>query len=493
MKLGLGVKVGTNLSLTPQLQQAIRMLQLSNMELNQEIEKELVENPLLEKEYDYPDVMHETHQNDEQQHAIDGLNSAPETELSQQLSDTNIKDDLAIDTKWDDVYIHESTKWDRAAASDFDFEGQTDETLKSHIEGQMRLTKLSPVDEYICQQLIDCLDDRGFINVDMEEMQQNISTELAFLGIDYELDIAEILVVLRRIQLCEPIGVGARDLSECLQLQLRAFHSEHIDFDKAMKLLEHHECLIKNDLKKLLKQTGMSIEELQSGIALVRTLNPFPCDGLFNTSVDYQIPDVIVKKVSDTWQVQLNGETLPRLKVNQSYAGLVNKQKKDQASEFIKKKSQDAKQFIKSIEERNNSLLKVTTAILEKQHQFFEEGVTALKPLILKEIADMVDLHESTVSRITSNKYVLTNTGLYSLKYFFSSGVGNDAGGESSSTAICAYIKELIEAEDSKKPLSDSKICNLLQNKGINVARRTVAKYRESLGYPSSTQRKNLL
>lgn len=493
MKIGVGLKLGTSLSLTPQLQQAIRMLQLSNLELAQEVQQALNENPLLERDTeDITDITSSEKAEKESQLESSAEASEP-MGTDDQLAQTTISDDLAIDTKWEDVYIHEATKWDKAVAQEFDYQGETTESLHSHLQWQMNLARLSPIDQLICQRMLDSLDDKGYLGISLQDLHENLSAELAFSGIDYDLELAELAVVLKRIQQCEPAGVAARDLAECLCIQLQTLHSDEPYFPHAMTLLENHEYLLRNDIKKLMAVTKLSLEDIHSSIALIRELNPYPGRDFADTSVDYQIPDVLVSRQAGGWQVQLNPDTLPKLRVNSTYASMVKRGKHDDTNEYIKSNLQNAKHFIRSIDERNKSLLKVATAIVEKQHGFFEEGVTALKPLVLREIADMVELHESTVSRITTNKYMLTSQGLYELKYFFSSGVGTDAGGECAATAICAMIKELIEAEDNKKPLSDSAITKLLQNQGIDVARRTVAKYRESLGFASSTNRKRLL
>lgn len=493
MKLGLGVKIGTSLALTPQLQQAIRLLQLSNLELEQEVQQQIDQNPLLERASDdFSDDAKEGSlaKNDL---AKDDKSAESKPNDAEKIQTEKIGEELVVDTSWEDIYIHESTKWDAPASLDTPFQGKTTDSLSSHLRWQMNLAHLSLVDQLICDRLIDSLDERGFLAVDLQELYDNLSLEMTYAGLDYELDFKEVTTVLKRLQQCEPIGVAARDLAESLCLQLNALAKGTLHIDEALVLLKYHDLLLKNDIKKLLKQTKLSMEALQDALALIRTLDPCPASQFEPQESSYQIPDVIVSQTEKGLMVALNQDTLPRLRVNKTYANMIKRADASKTNQYLKTNLQEAKQFIKGVDERNNSLLKVSSAIVEQQSAFFQQGATAIKPMVLKEIAEMVDLHESTVSRITTNKYMLTPLGLYELKYFFSSHVNTDTGGECSSTAITAMIKDIITQENPKKPLSDNAITTLLQDKGIAVARRTVAKYRESLGFPSSSQRKRLL
>lgn len=500
MKMGLGVKMGASLSLTPQLQQAIRLLQLSSLELAQEINLQLETNPLLELET----TAEELDAASTDDYELDGS----ERELDELMANDNLSDDMSVDAEWDDVYTHEPTKWDKAAASDFEVSGQTTDSIQSHVRWQLNLMRLSPIDTYIADQLLDSMDNHGYVEINLAELAQNISTELTFLGLnnaDIDPDVceADVAVVLKLVQSCEPTGVGARNLAECLRLQLHAIAGDTPESDTskvnaseiaaAFAILKYHELLEKNDIKGLLKATELSLDELKSAMCLLRTLDPYPGLEFAAQDEEYQTPDVLVDVKGGAYRVRLNPETVTRLGINDTYAQFIKRGDTSEEQTYLKNHLSEAKHFIKGVEERNKSLLKVATAICEAQVAFFEQGEVAMKPLILRDIADKVDLHESTVSRITTAKYMLTPQGLFELKYFFSSHVSTDMGGECSSTAICAMIKTFIDGESPKKPLSDSKLTGLLQDKGIEVARRTVAKYREQMGIGSSTERKRLI
>lgn len=494
MKLGLGVKLGTSLSLTPQLQQAIRLLQLSSLELEQEIQLQLDNNPLLEREDDEDALSNLQEKND---------NNPADThspDVYEQMA-TNTLDEIPVDTNWDDIYIHQPTTFDRPemAENNNDYLNQTQSSVQDHVRWQMNFKHLTPIDALIAERLIDAMDERGYIGENLVAMCEQLNTELVFNGLGHEEDlgIAELTVVLKLIQSCEPAGVGARDLAECLLLQLKQVPRETPYLAEARCLLQHHTLLLQNDLARLLKATQLTAETLQHSLSLIRTLEPYP--GLQYQPIDnsYQAPDVLVELRKDTqqhsyWQVRLNPDIMPKLRINQEYANLIKRNDTSETNQYLKEHLNDAKHFIKGVDERNKSLLKVATCIVQKQQAFFEQGETAMRPLILREVAEEVDLHESTVSRITTSKTMLTPRGMYELKYFFSSHVTAVDGEECSSTAVCAMIKTLIEAENPKKPLSDNAIATTLHKQGIDVARRTVAKYRESLGIASSTQRKRL-
>lgn len=508
MKLGLGVKIGTSLSLTPQLQQAIRLLQLSGIELEQEVQLKLESNPLLERQEgdtdpaSMEDVSHPTADPERRLESDTAFDLPDKPTLGEQMSQTQVGEELVVDTKWDDIYIHTSTKWDQAATTEYEYQGETTDSIQSHLAWQMNLAHLSPVDQLICQRLIDSVDERGYMVACLDEMRDNLNAELVFSGIDYDIEPIEITTVLKKLQQCEPLGVAARDLPECLQLQLSALAEQVAPDDcqaieDARAILEHHVLLTKNDIKNLLRQTALDMERLTAAMATIRLLDPYPASTFLPQESSYQIPDVLVSVQRDAdeqvaFQVRLNPDTLPKLRVNNQYAKLIKRADDSKDNVYLKTQLQDAKHFIKGVDERNKSLLKVASAIVAQQQRFFEYGATEMKPLILRDIAEQVELHESTVSRITTNKYMLTPLGLFELKYFFSSHVGTDADAHSS-TAICSMIKQMVALEDAKKPLSDSKIVKLLQEKNIEVARRTVAKYRETMGIGSSTERKRLL
>lgn len=482
MKLSVGLKVANSLSLTPQLQQAIRLLQLSSLELEQEIQLQLDSNPLLEKIED-----------DNQFEPLTVLERPDNTDLTESLNANHLPDDLPVDTDWNDVYSHQST-----AMATPEFEEREDnrfaqQSLKQHMLEQINLLHFSSVDKLISYCIVDALDDKGFLEAGLDEVMLSVSHLLAQMDSDEIVEEDEVLVVLKHIQRLDPIGVGSRNLPECLAVQLQAC-GEHVPHVKsAFKLLQHYELLIHNDMNKLLKQTGLSLAELKQAIALLKTLKPYPGLDFDKSDSEYQIPDVVVSKKEQCWHVQLNPDIVPKLRVNSYYANMIRRADQSNDNQYLRNQMLEAKNFIKSIDERHKTLLKVATCIVEHQKAFFEIGPEAMKPLVLRDVAEEVELHESTVSRVTTNKFMLTPRGLLELKYFFSSHVSTSSGGECSSTAIRARIKKLVAAENPKKPLSDNAIAVILQAEGIDVARRTVAKYRESLHIASSSERKVLL
>lgn len=486
MKLALGIKVGTSLSLTPQLQQAIRLLQLSTLELEQEIQTQLDSNPLLE--------------------AIDDQTGSepnpPSTEdtydtsitLGEQMERTQIGEELPVDTQWDDVYTHQST-----ALATPEFEEREDnrsagESVWDQLRWQLNLTPFSPYDRLMAECIIDGIDERGYLIASMDELLDAARQQLVQCDLDPEdIEMAELEVVLKRVQNFDPAGVAARDLAECLSLQLRALPVSTAHRDDALKLLVHHELLVANDIVKLMRLTQLDQDALRQALQLIKSLDPYPGLKYQAQEQDHQVPDVIVRKRNSSWEVQLNTDILPKLRVNPFYAGMVRRADSSADNQYLRQHMQEARNFIKSIDERHKTLLKVATCIVEHQRAFLEHGPEAMKPLILRDIADETELHESTVSRVTTQKFMLTPRGLFELKYFFSSHVGTSTGGECSSTAIRAMIKKMVQEEDPRKPLSDNTIAERLQASGIDVARRTVAKYRESLNIPSSSDRKRLL
>ena len=481
MKLGIGLKVANSLSLTPQLQQAIKLLQLSALELEQEIQTHLDNNPLLEK-------------------IEDTEYTALEPESDHRVTDEplqHIPDDLPIDTQWDDIYSHQPTA---LATPEYDDEREDNrthsETLQEHLRWQINLLHFSATDRLIAEYIIDSLDDRGYLQAELAEIAAAVSTLLTRFhehaeALDDEVDMTEVAAVLKAIQRLDPVGVASRDLTECLLLQLEQFE-QHPAQHLAQRLLSHGELLLTHDLHKLMKLTQMSMDQLKQAMALLKSLDSAPGAKFQSNHQYYQIPDVILNKKNDRWQVYLNPDVLPRLRINSYYANMIKRADQSADNQYLKNHLQEAKSLIKSIDERHKSLLKVASCIVAHQRHFFEIGPEAMKPLILKDIADEVELHESTVSRVTTNKYLLTPRGLFELKYFFSSHVATANGGECSSTAIRAMIKKIIQAENPKKPYSDNTLTKMLQDEGIDVARRTVAKYRESLNIPSSSERKVL-
>ncbi|VAX45867.1 RNA polymerase sigma-54 factor 1 [Acinetobacter calcoaceticus] len=482
MKLSVGLKVANSLSLTPQLQQAIRLLQLSSLELEQEIQIQLDSNPLLEK------IEEET-----LIESLSTLESKESDDLTTELNANHLPDDLPVDTDWDDIYTHQSTALATPEFEEREDNRQVQLSLKEHILEQVNLLHFSKIDQLIAYCIVDALDDKGFLDAELEEIILASQQLLDEMDIEEEIEEDEVLVVLKHIQRLDPLGIGSRNLAECLKIQLE-FLSKDVEYlNEAKSLLQHYELLIANDLNKLLKQTGLTKDQLKFAINLLKTLKPYPGMDFDKQESDYQIPDVVVSKKDLHWQVQLNPDILPKLRINTFYSSMIRRADQSEDNLYLRNQMLEAKNFIKSIDERHKTLLKVASCIVEHQKSFLEIGAEAMKPLVLRDVAEEVELHESTVSRVTTNKYMLTPRGLFELKYFFSSHVGTTSGGEASSTAIRAMIKKLVASENPRKPLSDNVIATLLKDEGIEVARRTVAKYRESLHIPSSSERKVLI
>ena len=482
MKLSVGLKVANSLSLTPQLQQAIRLLQLSSLELEQEIQIQLDSNPLLEKVED-----------ESLAESLSTLENKESNDLTTELNADHLPDDLPVDTEWDDIYTHQSTALGTPEFEEREDNRQVQMTLKEHMLEQVNLLHFSKIDQLIAYCIIDALDDKGFLDAELEEIILAVQHLLNDMDIEEEIEEDEVLVVLKHIQRLDPVGIGSRNLAECLKIQLDFLPKETEYLKEAKSLLQYYELLIANDLNKLLKQTGLSKDELKLSVDLLKTLKPYPGMDFQKQESEYQIPDVVVAKKDLHWQVQLNPDIMPKLRINSFYSSMIRRADQSDDNLYLRNQMLEAKNFIKSIDERHKTLLKVATCIVEHQKAFLEIGAEAMKPLVLRDVAEEVELHESTVSRVTTNKYMLTPRGLFELKYFFSSHVGTTTGGEASSTAIRAMIKKLVSNENPRKPLSDNTIAALLKNEGIEVARRTVAKYRESLHIPSSSERKVLI
>ena len=564
MSFGLATTLNTSQKLTPQMQQAIKLLQLSSLELAQEVQAKLDSNPLLERveedEDDYDSFdSYDSHKGEplnefgepltldswnrnasvdsfaKSTHSLDdgfdySDNSSDSLDKLQQAS----FDDEAIDNyavEGDDYSGFDSGNYASAAIGsgslsahsangnneDFNsYQGSTSATIQDHVRWQLNFKRLSETDTLIAEYLMDSMDEMGFIRLDIDELLQSFDTIASFYQWDERVEHDEVMAVLRMIQSCDPLGVGARNLNECLALQLSKLDTNTKYLKEAQALLSASEHLVSNNIKALTELTGLAPEQITPALNLLRTLNPSP--GLLfqssqpdymQPSESYDIPDVLVTPIRrhnsnhttdnkngndmtaqiDGWQVRLNPETLPKLRVNQEYANLVKRGDDSPDNQYLRENLTDARLFIRSIEERNQNLLKVATSIVRYQQEFLQHGATAMQPLILKAIAEEVDLHESTVSRLTTSKTILTPQGLFSLKHFFSSHVSS-SDGDISSTAISAMIKQLIADEDPKKPLSDSRIKDFLFAEGIDIARRTVAKYREAMNIGSSTQRK---
>ena len=483
MRLSLGLKVSNSLSLTPQLQQAIRLLQLSSLELEQEVQLQLDSNPLLEKveEENLTQSLEELHQ---EQTVAD---------LSHELNADHLPKDLPVDTEWDDVYTHQSSAMEMPEFEDREDNHHLQASLKDHVLEQVNLLHFSKIDRLIAYCIVDGINEKGFLDESVEEIFDAVQRLLGQMDIEEEVELDEVKVVLKHIQRLEPVGVGARSLVECLYIQLDVLPIQTELRKEALLLLSHYELLIANDLNKLIKQTGLKLEQLKGGISLLKSLQPYPGLAFENKDSEYQVPDVVVSKKNGTWLVQLNPDILPKLRINSFYANMIKRADHSTDNQYLRNQMLDAKNFIKSVDERHKTLLKVASCIVRHQRNFLELGAEGMKPLVLRDVAEEVELHESTVSRVTTNKFLLTPRGLFELKYFFSSHVGTSTGGEASSTAIRAKIKKLISDENPRKPLSDNSLAKMLNDDGIEVARRTVAKYRESLHIPSSSDRKVLI
>lgn len=490
MKVGLHLNLGQHLTMTPQLQQAIRLLQLSTLELQQEVQSALDSNPLLELD----DGSDGESRNDAPDTEVRSAESAQSLDLDHQ---SEMPDDLPVDTAWDDIYVGSAGG---SGGEPVDEDGDpletrnaASETLQDHLRWQLNLTPFSDVDRLLAEAVIDGIDPRGYLNVSLAELAETVQHWL-----ETEVEEDEVLAVLHRVQQFDPAGVAARDLRECLLIQLAQMAQRDPDMPllaEARTLLgEHADKLAAGDLAGLMRSMKLSESGIQQIMALIRQLRPHPGEGWGGGDQDKAIiPDVVVRRHQGRWRVELNPDAAPRLRVNAGYAGMLRRADSSRDNQFIRDHLQEARWLIKSLQSRHETLLKVASCIVAHQRGFLEDGPEAMKPLILRDVAEEVGLHESTISRVTTQKYLHTPRGLFELKYFFSSHVGTSAGGEASSTAIRAMIRKLVTQENPRKPLSDSKIADLLLEQGIEVARRTIAKYRESLNIPSSSDRKRLL
>ena len=482
--------------MTPQLQQAIKLLQLSTLDLQQEIHQALESNPMLELIEGIEDDENSAKETDTDSEPASQTADSPDNNTldnpEEDYWQNEIPNDLEVDSNWDDIYTNSPPPSQSFEADDFDFESRNsvEETLQDHLLWQLNLTPMSESDEAIAMAIIDAIDPNGWLTVDLESILAGFDPAL-------EIELDEVVAVLHRIQQFDPIGVGYRNLSECLLIQLNYLGENH-----PPKLIENAKLIARDyiellghrDYALLMRKTKLKEAELAETITVIESLDPRPGANIAPPSTNYVVPDVIVTKDAESgkWKVELNPETAPRIRINSSYASLVKRADTSSDNNFLRDNLQEARWFLKSLQSRNETLMKVATRIVEHQRGFLEYGDEAMKPLVLHDIAEAVSMHESTISRVTTQKYMHTPRGIFELKYFFSSHVSTKGGGECSSTAIRAIIKKLIAAENARKPLSDSKITELLEEKGINVARRTIAKYRESLSIPPSNERKRL-
>jgi RNA polymerase sigma-54 factor len=487
MKASLQLKLSQQLALTPQLQQAIKLLQLSTLELNQEIERYLLENPLLERE----------DEDQAQNYTSSGESTSPapsqeasEESRGEQENEGAREESLSSSDLDEDRWISDSGSYSGSGSGggdDDDGDAQdihaAEISLREHLCGQLGLTQLSDHDRSLVRFLVEALDEDGYLTTSLDELYATLPEEL-------DIEPEELEIALHHLQHFDPTGIGARNPQECLALQLECIDAGPVR-DLALVIVRQHlELLAARDFIKLRKLTNADDDQLRAAQSLITGLNPRPGARYAPDEARYITPDVLVRKVRGHWTATINPDAFPKLRVNRLYASILQGQRRGDGG--MSGQLQEARWLIKNVQQRFDTIQRVSQAIVDRQRQFFEHGEVAMRPLVLREIADLIGLHESTVSRVTTQKYMATPRGIFELKYFFGSHVATDTGGACSATAIRALIRQLIGAEDGKKPLSDSQISEILGQQGIVVARRTVAKYREALNIPPVNLRKTL-
>lgn len=459
MKQSLQLSIGQHLTLTPQLQQAIRLLQLSTIDLQQEIQLVVESNPMLE--------------------------ATPVEEKNEPTATTNREPEEFNDFQWSQLYT--ATKSSTFDDHDYNFDNLhcTTTNLQDHLRWQLDLSSMSDVDRVIATAIIDAINDDGFLTTPPTDLHTSLNSD------DLPIDFEEVEAVRHKIQLFDPVGCAAENLADTLLIQIKQLDLDNDRMTLIKKIItEDIDLLGQHNYKQLMKNHQISESTVEELLNIIQGLNPKPGNIIHQDIAEYIIPDITVKKINNEWAVSLNQNVLPKLSINNQYAALIQRADNSTDNQFLKNNLQEARWFLKSIQSRQETLLKVATCIVDYQKGFLEYGEEAMKPLILNDIASALDLHESTISRVTTQKFMHTPRGVFELKYFFSSHVNTDNGGECSSTAIRAVIKKLILAENRKKPLSDNKIADLIAEQGIKVARRTVAKYREAMGIAPSNERK---
>ena len=553
MKQSLQMKMGQSLAMTPQLQQAIRLLQLSTLELQGEIQEALESNPMLEVQEDdgsVPDAADAAGDADAREareareaadegeregadderaagdeaagddpwetEALDATlaefdasaeefdrtvsgpdefdSVVPEHDASGDSNAELMPDELPVDSAWEDVYEPAQAASSGPAegeARDFtEFHNPGVSSIQDHLNEQIRFAPLTERDQLIAETIIDAVDNNGYLSDDVDSLIDGLNASLP--RAEERIGTEEFESVLHLVQNLEPAGCAARDAAECMVIQLSQMAPSDVVVHAKAIAKDHLALLAQHDFARLRRLLKVDDEQLQDAIRLIRSLNPRPGRQLVNDHDQYVVPDVFVKKVKGVWRVELNPDIAPKLGINALYAGMVKRADKSDDNAFMKNNLQEARWFIKSLQSRNETLLRVGTAIVERQRAFLEYGDEAMKPLVLRDIAEQLSLHESTISRVTTQKYIHTPRGIFEFKYFFSSHVSTANGGECSATAIRAMIRKFIAHEDATRPLSDSRIASTLVAEGIQVARRTVAKYRESMAIPPSNERKRL-
>lgn len=516
MKQNLQLRISQNLALTPQLQQSIRLLQLSTLELNQELETILQDNPLLELVEGDDDHGAESKENDTASSEasateeplgeldINQFDSATVNEISapaESIAETP-EGEMSSPTEefsapeFEDEYDEygSASNWDESGRQNNSDDDDGDYTrqeiigisLRDHLLGQLKLVPLSDRDQTLVSIMVDCINEDGYFEQSLEELTESLPPEL-------EIDPLELETILKLIQNLDPVGVGARTIPECLLLQLNALPGDTPHLKHAQAMVKDHLAVLANkDFGKLRKLLNCDDAALKGAHHLIKQQNPKPGSDFVHLSHDHFIQhDVVVKKIKGIWVATLNDGVIPKLRINQLYADIL-KRNRENSGQYLQSQMQEAKWMIKNIQQRFSTILRVSQAIVDRQRNFFEHGDIAMRPLVLREIAEELELHESTISRVTTHKYMLTPRGVYELKYFFGSSVATDVGGTCSATAIRALIKQMVAEENPKKPLSDNQITETLASQGIVVARRTIAKYRESLNIPPANLRKSL-
>jgi RNA polymerase sigma-54 factor len=502
MKQSLQLKLGQQLTMTPQLQQAIRLLQLSTLDLQQEIQQALDSNPLLEISdedssdggddlpFEFDAVISDGPMQNVEQTASGTLDEGAEWGANESHESLTMPDDLPVDIQWDDLLPSASAPAPQADENndgDFTSRNSASDSLREQLLWQLGLTRLSDTDRLIALSIIDATDANGRLMSSLEDIHASLTNDL-------EIDLDEVVAVLHRLQQFEPSGVCARDLQECLQIQLNQLPPATRWLEQAKLIVSRYlPQLASSDYGQILRRTRLKEHELKEVLALIQSLDPNPGHTAVPEDIEYIVPDVFVTKKNGRWLVELNPDIAPKLRINSDYASLIKRADNSADNTYLRDNLQEARWFLKSLHSRNETLMKVASRIVEHQRNFLEYGAEAMKPLVLHDIAAAVEMHESTISRATTNKYMHTPRGIFELKYFFSSHVGTTGGGECSSTAIRALIKKLVAAENPRRPLSDNKIALLLQEQGIEVARRTIAKYRDTLYIPPSNERKRLV
>lgn len=505
MKQALELKIGQKLTMTPQLQQAIRLLQLSVIDLRSEIQSALDNNPLLDttdqdEDFAEPEVLDSDEQdayasskNEPDKQAVGKDEATSNNDTNDVFEQGTAADELKEDYRWDDETYIPRTSGNNSNNSDSDWSGMeldnrnsSPMTLHDHLEWQLQMLSLSDTDQLIAETIIEAINEDGYLTLSIEDITQSLDAENII-----EKD--EVLVMLHQIQNFDPIGVAAIDVADSLQIQLRQLPADTPHLATAKTIVEKHLDLVAHrDLAKLKRVLKGKPAALSGAISLIQSLNPRPGSIINPSETRYIIPDLTVKKINDEWVARLNEEALPKLEVNRYYQSLIRRGDNSTDNRYLKENLQEARWYIKSLQNRHNTLMNVANEIIKRQQAFFEEGDEAMKPMVLHDIADALELHESTISRVTTNKYMQTPAGVFELKYFFSSHVSTIDGGTCSATAIRSQIKKLVSDEPAGKPISDNRIAELLSQQGICVARRTVAKYRELMSIPPSNMRKSL-